>query len=54
MSVSLLISPKITRVWIVHLQGTRCKAVVNRCKPLITKQIDYHRLSQMANKMGFV
>jgi hypothetical protein len=35
----------------VHLQVNRSKAVVNRCKPLITMQIDYHWLSQMANKI---
>ena len=35
-----------------QVQASKGEAVVNYCEPLATKEMGYHRLSWMVNKMG--
>ncbi len=37
----------------LQIQGTKGEAVVVYCKPLITQEMGYRRLSRRVNKMGF-
>jgi hypothetical protein len=35
-----------------QIQGIKDEAVVVYCEPLITKEMEYHKLSRRVNKMG--